>query len=82
MLYLHHTKYFIMHNPGVSQAIVSYFSILKKSTLSQYMSMGHGYNTTGGIQYAGCREDKKKEIVSHQVGVLMGYGDTHKQISM
>ena len=29
MLYLHHTKYLIMHKPGFSQAIVSYFSIFK-----------------------------------------------------
>ena len=41
------------------------------------MSMSHGYNTIGGIEYDG-REDKKKEIVSHQLGVSMGYGDAHQ----
>ena len=32
------------------------------------MSMSHGYNTIGGIE-GGCGEDKKKEIVSHQLGI-------------
>ena len=35
-----------------SQAIVSYFSNLKKnSTFTQYMSVSHGYSTMGGIEY-------------------------------
>ena len=33
----------------------------------QYMSVSHGYGTIGGIEYGGCGEDKKKEIVSHQL---------------
>ena len=28
------------------------------------MSVSHGYSTIGGIEYGGCGEDKKKEIVS------------------
>ena len=69
--------------PMTSQAIVSYFWCSQTfSTFTQYVSVSHGYITIGGIKYGGCGEDKKKEIVSHQVGVLMGYGDTHKQISM
>jgi hypothetical protein len=32
----------------------------------------------GGIKYGGCEEDKKKEIVSHQLGVSTGYGDAHQ----
>ena len=42
------------------------------------MSVSHGYSTIGGIEYSGCQEDKKKEIGSHQLGVLMGYGDAHQ----
>ena len=33
------------------------------------MSVSHGYSTIGGIEYGGCGEDKKKEIVSHQLGI-------------
>ena len=42
------------------------------------MSVSHGYITIGGIEYGGCGEDKKKEIVSHQLGISMGYGDAHQ----
>ena len=42
------------------------------------MSASHGYSTIGGIEYGGCGEDKKKEKVSHQLGVLTGYGDAHQ----
>ena len=42
------------------------------------MSMSHGYNTIGGIEYGGCGEDKKEKIVSHQLGVSTGYGDAHQ----
>ena len=42
----------------------------------QYMSVSHGHSTIGGID-GGCGEDKKKEIVSHQLGVSTGYGDAH-----
>ena len=41
-------------------------------------SVSHGYSTIGGIEYGGCGEDKKKEIVSHQLGVSMGHGDAHQ----
>ena len=67
-----------MHNPGFSQAIVSYFWCSQTfSTFTQYMSVSHGYSTIGGIEYGGCGEDRKKEIVSHQIGVSMGYGHAH-----
>ena len=33
------------------------------------MSVSHGHSTIGGIEYGGCGEDKKKEIVSHELGV-------------
>ena len=67
-----------MHNPSFSQAIVSYFSILKPFQLSTPISVSHGFSTIGGIEYGGCGEDKKKEIVSHQLGVSAGYGDAHQ----
>ena len=48
-----------------SQAIVSYFSILKLfSTLTQYMSVSHGYSTMGGIEYNDRGEDKKSESLT------------------
>ena len=45
------------------------------------MSVSHGHSTIGGIE-GGCGEDKKKDIVSHQLGVSTGYGDAHQYISM
>ena len=45
------------------------------------MSVGHGHSTIGGIE-GGCGEDKKREIVSRQLGILMGYRDAHQWISM
>ncbi len=41
------------------------------------MSVSHGHITIGGIEYDG-EDDKKEEIVSHQLGVSMGYGDAHQ----
>ena len=41
------------------------------------MSVSHGHSTTGGIEYGGCEEYKKKDIVSHQLGISTGYGDAH-----
>ena len=58
----------IMHNPGFSQAIGSYFlTCFSFLTLTQYMSVSHGYSTLGVIEYddGGCVEKKKKEKVSH-----------------
>ena len=46
------------------------------------MSVSNGHSTIGGIEYGGSGEDKKKEIVSHQLGVSTGYGDAHQWISM
>ena len=40
------------------------------------MSVSHGHNTIGRID-VGCGEDKKEEVVSHQLGVSTGYGDAH-----
>ena len=54
--------------PMTSQAIVSYLSNLELfSTFTQYMSVSHGYNTMGGIEYddGGYVEKTKKEKVSH-----------------
>ena len=41
------------------------------------MSMSHGHSTIGGIEY-GCGENKKEKIVSHQLGISMGYEDAHQ----
>ena len=42
------------------------------------MSVSHGHSTIGGIEYGHYGEDKRKEIVSHQLGVSTGYGDAHQ----
>ena len=59
----------IMHNPGFSQAIGSYFLTCFSFflTLTQYMSVSHGHSTMGEIEYddGGCAEKTKKEKVSH-----------------
>ena len=57
-----------------SQAIVSYFGCSQTfSTFMQYMSVSHVHSTIGGIEYGGCGEDKKREIVSDQLGIPMHY---------
>ena len=56
--------------PMTSQAIVSYFSNLKKnSTFTQYMSVSHGHSTMGGIEYndGGCVEKTKNGCPSTDV---------------
>ena len=45
------------------------------------MSVSHGHGTLGGIE-SGWGGDKKKEIVSHQLGVSTGYGDAHRLMLM
>ena len=54
----------IMHNPGFSQAIGSYFLMhFSLFNLTQYMSISHGHSTMGGIEYddGGCVEKTKNE---------------------
>ena len=46
------------------------------------MSVSHGYITIGGIEWWLWRRQKKEKIVSHQLGVSMGYGDAHQLVSM
>ena len=43
------------------------------------MSASHGHSTIDGIEYddGGYEEKTKREKVSHQLGVLTGYGDAH-----
>ena len=45
------------------------------------MSVSHGHSTIGGID-GGCGEYKKKEIVSHLLGISTGYRDAHQLMSM
>ena len=62
MLHFRHTRMLpSCTTPMTSQAIVSYFSNLKKSTFTKYMSVSHGHITMCGIEYndAGCVEKKK-----------------------
>ena len=61
-----------------SQAIVSPLLCSQTfSTLTQYMSVSHGYSTMGGIECGGGAREKEK-IVSHQLGISTGYGDAHQ----
>ena len=41
------------------------------------MSVSHGYSTMGGIEVV-VEKTKKRKIVSHRIGVSMGYGDAHQ----
>ena len=57
----------IIHNPGFSAAIGSYFLTRFSffSTLTQYMSVSHGYSTMGGVEYDDrdyVREQKKEKV--------------------
>ena len=44
------------------------------------MSVRHGHNTIGGIEYdgGGYVGKTKREKVSHRLGVSTGYGDAHQ----
>ena len=78
MLHLRHTKYSDHAQPRFQQRncfILNFFQTF--STFTQYMSVSHGHSTIGGID-DGCGEDKKKEIVSHQLGLSTGYEDAHQ----
>ena len=67
-----------MHNPDDSQAIVSYFSILKLFQLSRNI-WARAIDIALSVESSGgCGEDKKEKIVSHQLGVSAGYGDAHQ----
>ena len=69
MLHLRHTKFFKSCTTPVSaKQLVHSFNVLQPfSTLTQYMSVSHGYSTMGGIEYddGDCVEKTKKEKVSH-----------------
>ena len=52
MLYIHHIKYLIMHNPDDKPS--NCFILLMFSNFlifTQYMSVSHGYSTMGGVEY-------------------------------
>ena len=73
----------IMHNPNDKPS--NWFHTFERasafSTLTQYMSASHGHNTMGGIEYDDrgyVRRQKKRKMVSHQLGILMCYGDAHQ----
>ena len=69
----------IMHNPDdePSNWFILFNALQLFSTLTQYMSASHGHSTMV-VYGGGCGEDKKKEIVSHQLGVSTSYGDAHQ----
>ena len=60
-----------------SQAIVSYFDVLKPFQLS-CNTWAWAMDISLYVEYnGGCGEDKKEKIVSHQLGVSTGYVDAH-----
>ena len=64
MLYLHHTKYLIMHNPD-DKPIVSYSNFFKTfSIFTQYMSVSHGYSTIGGREWWLWRRQKEGDSLT------------------
>ena len=75
---LSHKNIHIMHNPNLSQALVfilylfkpfNFHAIHERETWIEHYGWNRG----------GCGEDKKRrEIVSHRLGVSMGYGDAHQ----
>src|SRR3954466_9767897 len=78
-LYSPHKVFKSCTTPMTSQAIVSYFNIFKTfSIFTQYMSVCHGYSTICGIEWWLWRREKEGKIVSHQLGILTGYGYAHQ----
>ena len=78
MLHHPHTMNLNHAQPGIGQVIV--FALLLSqtfSTLTQYMSVSHGYSTIGGIECGGGCEAKRRRW-SHRLGVSMGYGDAQQ----
>ena len=67
MFHFHHTKYshHARFQPG--NWFILFNALQLFSTLTQYMSVSHGYSTMGGIEYddGGCVEKAKKEKFSH-----------------
>ena len=67
MLCLLNTKYLSCITPvSAKQLVHTFYCASAFSTLTQYMSVSHGYSTMGGIEYddGGCVEKTKKEKVS------------------
>jgi len=79
MLYLHHTKYLNHAQPQwKTKQLFHTFDILKlfqssRNTWAWAMDIALYVEYNGGFG-----EDKKGKIVSHQLGVLTGYGDAHQ----
>jgi len=46
------------------------------------MSVSHGHSTYRWNRMVVVEKTKREKIVSHQLGVSMGYGDSHEYISM
>ena len=78
MLPYYHTKIFISCTIPISAKHLFSYSIFSNlSTFTQYMSVSHGYSTMGGIEVV-VEKTKRREIVSHRLGVSTGYGDAHQ----
>ena len=69
MFHFHHTKYSHQAQPRFqpSNWFILFNALQPFSTLTQYMSVSHGYSTIDGIEYddGDCAEKTKKEKVSH-----------------
>ena len=68
----------IMHNPGFSQAIGSYFltrfSFFNSRAIHERKTWIYHYMWNEMVVV---KKTKREKIVSHQLGVSTGYGDAH-----
>ena len=79
MLHLPRTKYLNHAQPRwQAKQLFHTFDILKTfSIFMQYMSVSHGHSTMWNRMVV-VEKTKREKIVSHQLGVSMGYGDAHQ----
>ena len=80
MFHFHHTKYSHQEQPRFqpSNWFILFNALQPFSTLTQYMSVSHGYSTMGGIEYGGCGEDKNEEDSLTSTRRINGYRDAHQ----
>ena len=74
---LSHNIFISCTTPISAKHLFSYSIFSNLSTFTQYICLSHGHNTMGGMEVV-VEKTKRREIVSHQLGVSTGYGDAHQ----